>query len=98
MDKSIENSIEWLTGDNRVSLTISQTKWVNKLRKLHEANPSEVGFVSNTDGSAFASVPLSYLKISAPRKISDEQRQALSSRAQEMRAARSSNSNNYKEE
>ena len=80
MEKSIENSIEWLTGDARVSLTISQTKWVNKLQKLHEANPSEVGFVWNEDGSVFASVPLSYLKISAPRKISDEQREKLRER------------------
>lgn len=80
MEKSIENSIEWITGDARVSLTVSQTKWVNKLRKLHEANPSEVGFVWNMDGSVFASVPLSYLKISAPRKISDEQREKLRER------------------
>lgn len=98
MERSTENVIEWVNGDSRVGMTLSQTKYINRLRKLHEEHPAEVGFFPNEDGSAFASVPLSYLKISPPRKVSDAQRQALSSRAQEMRAARSSNSNNYKEE
>lgn len=88
MERSQENVIEWLTGDNRVGMTLSQTKWINRLRKLHKDHPDAVGFTENEDGSAFASVPLPWIKVSAPRQLSQEQREKLAARIKEVRPQR----------
>lgn len=80
MERSQENAIEWITGSDSAAATVSQTRWINRLRKLAKANPAEVTLTNNEDGSVFATVPLSYIKISAPRKISDEQREKLRER------------------
>ena len=39
----------------------------------------------NKDGSICAKLPIKYLKISAPRKVSDEQRQKASERFKKLR-------------
>lgn len=75
-----ENSIEWLTGDERISVSFSQKKFANKLRALAKKYPDEVDFIENQDGSVFGHMPIRYLRLSHPRKISDEQRQMFSER------------------
>lgn len=85
MERSQENVIEWLTGDNRVGMTLSQTKWINRISKLKASHPEEVGLVENEDGSVFASVPLPWIKVSAPRQLSQEQREKLSSRMRNLK-------------
>lgn len=77
-----ENVIEWITGDNRVTLSLTQRKYINKIKKL-AANNSEVEIVAeNADGSICAHLPLSYIKISKPasRNLTDEQREVLRNR------------------
>lgn len=90
--RSSENNIEWITGDGRAGMTLSQTKWINRLRKLHDSDPEAVGFVENSDGSVFASVPLSWVKVTPPRKMSPERKEELASRMRGMRAAKDSKS------
>lgn len=88
MERSQENVIEWLTGDDRVGMTLSQTKWINRISKLKASHPEEVGLIENEDGSAFASVPLPWIKVSAPRQLSPEQREKLAARIKEVRPQR----------
>lgn len=80
IDRSPENVIEWLTGDARVGMTLSQTKWINRVRKLKKTHPEDVGLVENDDGSVFASIPIGWLKVSAPRTLSDERKAELAAR------------------
>lgn len=80
-----ENVIEWEKNKDIITLSFTQSKYINKLKKLAEKHPEECDIVINPDGSAFGHVPLSYLKISAPRQMSDEQRQAAANRLKELR-------------
>lgn len=84
---SNENCIDWLTGQKTLSVTFSQKKFVNKIRRLAEKCPEEVHILAeNEDGSIFAHIPYSYLKISKPRQISEEQRQKASERLRKYRS------------
>lgn len=75
-----ENAIEWLNGDDTVTVTLSQTKYINKVKAL-AAKTDEVKIAyENEDGSILADLPLKYIKISQPRKISDNQREAARER------------------
>ena len=76
-----ENVIEWLTNDSEVTVTLSQRKYITKVKKLQEKYPDEVRIVvENKDGSIVAKLPIKYIKISAPRKVSEEQREQLRER------------------
>ena len=81
-----ENVIEWLNNDSEVTVTLSQRKYITKVKKLLEKNPDEVRIVAeNKDGSIVAKLPLKYIKISAPRKVSEEQRKQARERFKEYR-------------
>lgn len=70
-----ENVIEWLNKDSEVTVTLNQRRYISKVKKLHEKNPDEVRIVAeNKDGSIVAKLPIKYIKISSPRKVSEEQR------------------------
>ena len=42
MAENNENVIEWLTGQHTISCTLSQTKYINKIKKLAENHPDKV--------------------------------------------------------
>ena len=70
-----ENVIEWLTNDSEVTVTLSQRRYITKVKKLQEKYPDEVRIVvENKDGSVVAKLPIKFIKLSAPRKVSEEQR------------------------
>lgn len=80
-----ENAVEWITGDESVSVTLSQKKYISKIEKLAQKYPEDVKIVArNEDGTIFAHLPLSYLKISRPKQMSDEQREAARERFKKM--------------
>ena len=59
-----ENVIEWITGDNYISCTFTQKKYINKVRKLRDKRPYLVPiFHENNDGSIFCHLPLKALKL-----------------------------------
>lgn len=87
LERSPENSIEWITGDEDVGMTISQTRWINRMNQLQRSHPDDVKIFRNEDGSIFATAPLSWVKLSPPRKLSDEHRAALSERMQSINAS-----------
>lgn len=70
-----ENVIEWLNNSSVVTLSLSQGKYINKVKKMAESDKNIKLIKENSDGSILAHVPLNYIKISAPRKVSDEQRE-----------------------
>lgn len=91
-----ENNIEWYTGDKTVTLSFSQKKYVSKILKAAKDN-SDIDIVAqNEDGSICAHVPLSWIKISPPRKgreFSDEERAMAAERLKVAREIRKNKEN-----
>lgn len=85
MDSMNENVIEWLRGQKTATVTLANnTKLNSKVKKLSKEKPEDCQIVAeNKDGSIVAHVPLKWIKISPPRQISEEQRQALAERAKQ---------------
>lgn len=86
MDSMNEYSIEWLKGDEVAGITVpSGTALKSKLLRLAKDNPNEVVIMAkNGDGSLFAHIPVKYIKISPPKKVSEEQKEAASKRFKQM--------------
>lgn len=81
-----EFSIEWIKGAEYAGVSVpSGTALKSKLLRLAEKNPREVEIIMiNEDGSLFAHVPVNYIKISPPRRVSEEQKEAASERFKQM--------------
>ena len=75
-----ENNIEWITGDNTMSITLTSQRHITRIRKLAERKPEEVKIVANKDGSIYATLPLSYLKFNPPMDLTEEQKEKLRKR------------------
>lgn len=88
MDSTNENIIEWIKGSKTASVTLSQEKYKTKLEKLAKTKPDECQILEhNADGSIFAHLPLSWIKISPPRacSLSEEQLKQAGERLRKMR-------------
>ena len=86
-DSAIENCIEWLRGEKKVSVTFSQKRMINKVLKLSKKYPGEVDIKylpEENDGYLIAKLPLSWLNISH-RELSGEQKQAAIDRLNDYR-------------
>lgn len=85
MAENNENVIEWLTGQHTISCTLSQTKYINKIKKLAEHHPDKVKILAeNDDGSIYCKLPIKSLKLSIiERELTDEQREEMSKRFKE---------------
>lgn len=84
-----ENAIEWLNGQDTITLTLNQGKYINKVKRLASKFPDRVKIVAeNSDGSLCAKLPLSALKLNMtePRELTEEQREANAKRLAEARA------------
>lgn len=81
-----ESCIEWIKGNDYAGVTVpSGTALKNKLLRYAEERPDEVKLiVENDDGSAFFHIPVNYVKVSPPRKVSDEQKAAAGERFKKM--------------
>lgn len=88
MERSHENVIEFLDSEKKAMLTLSKQRLITRVRKLKEAYPDDVLIKENMDGTIFAKVPVRWIKISAPRAVSDELKQAAAERFAEARAKR----------
>lgn len=70
-----ENVIEFLRGDTRATLTLSQGRFISQVRKLAEQYPEECGILAqNEDGSICAYVPVTWIQIRKPKELTEEQR------------------------
>lgn len=83
--RCIENAIEWLNGEKEVSVTLSQRKYINKIKKLALKDENVRIIAENPDGSIFVKMPIGYIKISKPKEMSEENKEALRQRVSLMR-------------
>ena len=81
-----EFSIEWTKDRNYAGVTVpSGTALKSKLMRYAQERPDEVKLMAeNKDGSAFFHIPISYVKVSPPRKVSEAQREAAGERFRKM--------------
>lgn len=91
-----EFSIEWIKGSDYAGVTTpSGTALKNRLMRYAEEKPDEVKIMAeNEDGSAFFHVPVSYVKVSPPRKVSEAQREAAGERFRKMWEEKKTEENN----
>lgn len=76
-----ETAFDHQRGDDYWGISTGERKWINKLEKYSKSHPNDVKILANnTDGSIFAHVPNNWIKVSPPRKVSDEQREAFRQR------------------
>lgn len=79
------------TADEKVfEFYSSEYKWINKIKKLAKSYPNEVIITnmfiqSGKEYSVSANIPKKYLRISPPRKVSEEQRKKMSERLKAVR-------------
>ena len=84
MEQNNENCIEWISGQHDIVCSISQQKYITKIKKLAEKYPKKVKIKFNKDGTICAKLPIKALKLSIiERELSDEQRQEMSRRFKE---------------
>ena len=78
--------IEWTKDRNYAGVTVpSGTALKSKLMRYAQERPDEVKLMAeNKDGSAFFHIPINYIKVSPPRKVSEEQREAAGERFRKM--------------
>lgn len=81
-----EFAINWIKGGTYAEITVpSGTALKSKLLRYAESRPDEVNHVIvNKDGSMVCHVPVSYIKVSPPRQVTEEQRNAARERFQRM--------------
>ena len=81
-----EFCIEWIKGNDYAGVTVpSGTALKSKLMRYAEERPDEVKLMAeNKDGSALFHIPISYVKVSPPRKVSEEQKKAAGERFRRM--------------
>ena len=81
-----EFTIEWIKGNDYAGVTVpSGTALKSKLMRYAQERPDEVKLMAeNKDGSAFFHIPISYVKVSPPRKVSEEQKKAAGERFRRM--------------
>ena len=82
-----ENVIEWLDGEDVIAVTLHQKKWVNKIKRMAQSTENVTILAENSDGSIFAHLPISCLKLSPKRQsnLSAERKAALAERMRNMR-------------
>lgn len=89
-ETSQECAIEWIKNARTATVTFpGNTKYNMKIRNLAEEYPDQVKIrCDNSDGTIVATLPVKFIKISAPRKVSEEQRQAAAERFKKMHEAK----------
>ena len=84
MELNNENCIEWLSGQHNIVCSISQKKYITKIKKLAEKYPKKVKIKFNKDGTICAKLPIKALKLSIiERELSEEQRKEMSRKFKE---------------
>lgn len=85
-DNVNENVIEFFRNQEKATVTFCQPRFVSKIKKLAEEYPEDVQITyENPDGSIVAHVPTKWVKVSAPRKMSEEQREMFAERLAQYR-------------
>lgn len=90
-----ENMIEFISGQRTATVTFTNQKHINRMKKLYEEREDEFKyFKENEDGSVCAKIPLKWIKVNAgalpgtgkKREMTEEQKEELRKRLAEGRA------------
>lgn len=82
----IETTTNYMYGDETFTMSSSESKWINRIKKYSEQYPNDVKITYiNEDGSIMAEINKKWFKISPPRKVSDKQRELASQRFKALR-------------
>lgn len=91
-----ENVIEWITGSDQATLSLSQKRTITRAKKLAEQYPDEVQIVAeNEDGSVCVHMPVNYIRFNRPMELSEEEK---ARRAQFLRDGRARNEQIHEED
>ena len=79
--ENTENMIEFISGTRTATVTFTNQKHINRIKKLYEERKDDFKyFKENTDGSICAKIPLKWIKINAGSKtgriMTEEQKEA----------------------
>ena len=91
-----ENVIEWITNEERATVTFSQGRFKTRIRKLAEEYPDEIEIAAeNKDGSICAHIPTSWVRITPPKKheATEEEKERLRQMAEAYRNSRKQGKN-----
>ena len=83
-----ENAIEFYSGDKTATVSFSQGRYINKIKKLAEKYPEECKIVAeNDDGTLCAKIPTSWIRIypGHGRKLTEEEKTASAERLRKYR-------------
>lgn len=58
-----ENCLEWLTGQDTITATLTQKRFINRVRRLSEQDGSVQIVAENKDGSIVAHLPIRALHL-----------------------------------
>lgn len=64
-----ENAIEWIRGEDRITVTLSDKEMINTVKRLAKKYKNDIEIIalpSNNDGYLYARLPLSFLQIRYP--------------------------------
>lgn len=91
-----ENMIEFIVGQKTATVTFSNRKYINRIKKLYEDRKDDFKyFVENDDGTVCAKIPLKWIRINpgskTGRTMTDEQREAARIRFQNYQNQRKKN-------
>ena len=75
-----ENCIEFLKGAKTATVTFSQGRYITKIKSLAEKYPEDVQIVNETERHIVAHVPVRWVKINAPKAVSEEFKEAARER------------------
>ena len=84
--ENTENMIEFLSGTRTATVTFTNQKHINRMKKLYEERKDEFKyFKENEDGSVCAKIPVKWVRIGAgrtgtKREMTEEQKEALRQR------------------
>lgn len=96
MAENKENCIEWLTGRDTIVLSLTQERYINKVRRLKKKFPDDIKIKTNKDGSICAKMPLSFLKLNhverEKKELTDEEKQEIRKRLQAGKKAKAQDS------
>ena len=89
-----ETCVEFYGDANSLSGYSSETKYINKMRKLLQEHPNEVKVISDDDYGMMVHVPKKWFKapnVPRTRVLTEEQKQQAADRLKKMREGKSKN-------
>ena len=87
LNTSHENVIEFIENSKEMTVTLSQARFISKVKKLAKQFPDEVKIiVENEDGTIVAHMPVSALHLNIiKREMTDEEKEAAKKRLEKAR-------------